>query len=206
VPRFLTSSAAFVLAAVAAHADTGWNVFAPCAGDCATAIYAGEYVNDSMVDVLVPPIAPNRWDFEAGDQLVATAFSRTAWTFGGQLTIEPEIGLGQRFRRQDETEVWGAVFLRYRGFPWDRLLLTSVAVSTGLNYATAISDVERERSRDGDGSKVMHFFSPELTFAMPQAPNTELLFRFHHRSGVFGLVSEAGGGAQYGTVGLRVRF
>ena len=30
--------------------------------------------------------------------------------------------------------------------------------------------------------------------------------RFHHRSGVFGLVSDAWGGAQYATVGLRVFF
>jgi len=52
----------------------------------------------------------------------------------------------------------------------------------------------------------MHFFSPELTFALPRAPGTELLFRFHHRSGVYGLISDAHGGAQYGTVGLRLRF
>ena len=29
----------------------------------------------------------------------------------------------------------------------------------------------------------MHFFSPEVTFALPSRPDVELLFRFHHRSG-----------------------
>ena len=52
----------------------------------------------------------------------------------------------------------------------------------------------------------MHFFSPEITFAAPSRPNVELVLRFHHRSGVFGLVSDAWGGAQYASVGLRVRF
>jgi hypothetical protein len=52
----------------------------------------------------------------------------------------------------------------------------------------------------------MHFFSPEITFALPSRPDIELLFRFHHRSGVFGLVNDAFGGSQYGTVGLRLRF
>ena len=45
------------------------------------------------------------------------------------------------------------------------------------------------------------FFAPEITFALPSRPNVELLLRFHHRSGVFGLVSDAWGGAQYATVG-----
>jgi len=84
--------------------------------------------------------------------------------------------------------------------------VTTAAVSTGLNYATGVSEVERERARDDQGARLMHFFSPEVTFALPQAPQYELLFRFHHRSGVFGLISDAWGGAQYGTIGLRVRF
>ena len=86
------------------------------------------------------------------------------------------------------------------------MLVTTVAISTGLNYATGISEMEQERASDGEGSRLMHFFSPEITFALPRRPEVELLFRFHHRSGVFGLVSDAWGGAQYGTVGLRVRF
>jgi hypothetical protein len=120
--------------------------------------------------------------------------------------VEPEIGIGRRFGAQDETEIWGAVFFRYRGFPWDDVVTTSVAFSTGLNYATGVSRVERDRARRGDGDRWMHLFSPEITFALPRRPEAELMFRFHHRSGVFGLVSDAWGGAQYGTIGLRVRF
>jgi len=134
------------------------------------------------------------------------AISRCIATLWDRVDVEPELGLGQRFGEQDETEIWGAVFLRYRGFPWDRAVVTSVALSTGFNYASAVSEEEVERARDGKGSRWMHFFSPEITFALPRSPQVELLFRFHHRSGVFGLVSDAWGGAQYGAIGLRVRF
>jgi hypothetical protein len=52
----------------------------------------------------------------------------------------------------------------------------------------------------------MHYFAPEITFARPSRPDLEFLIRFHHRSGVFGLVSDAWGGAQYLSAGIRVRF
>ena len=178
----------------------------PCAGNCATAIYGGWYVDNSMGQVLVTaPETPFTWDYE-GDYLVATTLSRRIARLWSHVDVEPEIGLGQRWGEQSATEVWGAVFFRYRGFPWDTVLVTSAAVSTGFNWASEITEKERGRARDDQGAQLMHFFSPEIAFALPQAPQYELLFRFHHRSGIFGLVSDAWGGAQYGTIGLRVRF
>lgn len=178
----------------------------PCAGDCATTIYAGWYVDNSLGQVLVTsPETPFSWDYQ-GDYIVATAASRRIATLWGNIDVEPELGIGQRFGDQDETEVWGAVFFRYHGFPWDRYLVNTIAVSTGLNYASGVSEKEHERARDHEGDRLMHFFAPEITFASPRAPQYELIFRMHHRSGVFGLVSDAWGGAQYGAIGLRVRF
>ncbi len=178
----------------------------PCAGNCATAIYAGWYIDNSLTEVLVTaPETPFTWDYD-GDYIVATSVSRRIATLWGRVDVEPEIGLGQRFGEQAETEVWGAFFFRYRGFPWDDRIVTTMAISTGLNYASDISEKEQDRAKDGEGARVMHFFSPEITFALPQAPQYEVLFRVHHRSGVFGLVSDAWGGAQYGTIGLRWRF
>jgi len=160
-----------------------------------------------MSEVLVlSPSPPVNWTYEPDDRLIAIALSRRAGELGRHFSLESEIGLGQRLGRQSATEVWGALFLRYRGFPWDGVLRTSAAVSTGLNWASSVTDVEEERARDGEGSRVMHFFAPEITFALPARPGVELLLRFHHRSGVFGLVSDAWGGAQYATLGLRVRF
>ena len=194
------------LAGAPAAAWTPADLFAPCNGDCAVAAYAGAYLQDSMTDIWTAPNWPWDWDYAAGDHLVATTVSRVTWEFWRHWTMEPELGVGQRYGRESATEVWGALYFRYHGFPWDRTLLTTMALSTGMNWASEVTDVERERARDDTGSQWMHYFSPEITFALPSHPNSELLIRVHHRSGVFGLVSDAWGGAQYATVGLRFRF
>lgn len=205
------STALAVLATGPARAgSTGWAqwrpIFAPCDGNCATSIYAGWYIENALNQIVATsPETPFTWDYD-DDYLVATAASRRIATLWNHVDIEPEVGIGQRFGKQSQTEVWGAFFFRYRGFPWDRYLINTVAISSGFNYANGISDREQERAHDGKGSQLMHFFAPEITFALPRAPQYELMFRVHHRSGVFGLVSDAWGGAQYGTIGLRVRF
>lgn len=203
--RFLAATPAILLLA-AAPAAADMRLLAPCDADCAVAVYGGTYVENSMERILLTdPEPPWTWDYR-DDHILALTLSRQVATLGRGFTVEAEVGLGKRFGRQSETEVWGAAYLRYRGFPWDRFLVTSVAVSTGLNYASDISDVERNRARDDTGDRLMHFFSPEITFALPEAPDREILFRLHHRSGVFGLVSDAWGGVQYGSIGIRYRF
>jgi hypothetical protein len=183
------------------------SLFAPCSGDCGVAVYAGSYVEDSLGDeILLSPSPPYSWDYADDDHLIATSVSRQIARFWRYWTLEPEIGIGQRFGRQSATEVWGAFFFRYSAFPWNRYVVTTAAVSTGLNWASEVTEVEQDRAEDDEGSRLMHFFSPEITLAAPSRPNVELVLRFHHRSGVWGLVSDAWGGAQYASVGLRVRF
>lgn len=189
------------------RAWTPADLFAPCNGACAVSVYAGNYVDNSLgSEILLSAPPPWDWRYGANDHLVATAISRETWQFWGHWSLEPEAGIGQRFGRQSATELWGGLFFRYSGFPWDSRVVTTMAISTGLNWANTVTDVEQERARDGVGSRWMHYLAPEITFAAPSHPNIELLFRFHHRSGVFGLVSDAWGGAQYATVGVRIRF
>ncbi len=197
---------AAILAPLPAAAWTPANLFKPCDGDCGTSFFGGNYVENSMGQVLVTsPETPLTWEYIEGDHLIATTISRRVGEWR-RLSFEPEVGVGQRFGRQDETEVWAAIYARYHGFPWDRHIVTTIGLSTGLNWASDVSEVEQDRAKDGEGSQLMHYFSPEITFALPSDPDIELLFRFHHRSGIFGLVSDAWGGAQYGTVGFRIRF
>ncbi|MGK6317088.1 hypothetical protein [Neorhizobium sp. DT-125] len=150
------------------------------------------------------------WPFgwEYGDStFLGLAASRTvASLWHERITIEPEIGFGKRFGDMDEYEAWGAVFFRYNYFPWNDYVYTTVAVSIGLNYASGISQIEKERAGNDRGDRLLHYLAPEITFALPQDRSKELVVRFHHRSGGYGLVSDSDGGAQYLTVGLRFRF
>ncbi len=204
--RRVLVAAALAVAGPAA-AWTPGDLFKPCDGQCGVAIYAGRYVEDSLGDdIILSPSLPTDWNYGDDDYLIATSISRQVAHFWRHWTLEPEVGIGQRFGREAATEVWGAFYFRYSGFPWDRWVVTTMALSTGLDWANEITQVEVDRAKDGKGSQLMHFFSPEITFAAPSRPNQELVFRFHHRSGVFGLVSDAWGGAQYASVGFRIRF
>lgn len=202
-----------------------------CNGDCAVLTFAGRQTTTSpgmafgLADVtqgefgFVQPTPIWAFDWlESG--LVGGAVSRQlailACNGTELLSFEGEIGAAQRFGDMTEAEVWAALYLRWSWFPWNDLIRTTVAASTGLNYATGISDFELKTSRNDEGSNLLHYFSPEVTFALPDRPEHELVFRMHHRSGMsggdaggspgFALFNYADGGSSYATLGFRTRF
>jgi hypothetical protein len=86
--------------------------------------------------------------------------------------------------------------LRYR-LPWDKYLITTFAAGEGLSYAT--ESLEGEENR-----RLMNYLMFEATFAMAQYPDVNLVYRMHHRSGIWGGLGL--GGSNYYTFGLRYRF
>jgi hypothetical protein len=179
----------------------------PCAGDCAAMVFAGSQVNTHLQPIVFKAIPPWRWDVGDGG-FVGTTVSRRMATLFHFVDLEPEIGFGKRFGDMDEAEVWAALYVRFTDFPWNHIVYTTMAVATGLNYASGISDWERQTSVRGGGSPnhLMHYFSPEITFASPKRKDLELVIRMHHRSGLYGVLNNAGSGAQYITAGVRWRF
>lgn len=206
--------------AQSARAGDGWpihwrwsNFRQACAGDCALAIYAGRVVHTDMTDIFGVDDFTAPWDWQYGDAgLIAGTMSRRFMSIGTWVDFEIEAGVGQRFGSMHETEFWGAIYARWVAFPWNHWLRTTIAVSSGLNWATGISDLERQRSGNHEGSRLLHFLSPEITFALPSRPDVELLFRFHHRSGGKDIVgpvaifNNVNGAAHYATVGIRWRY
>ena len=105
-------------------------------------------------------------------------------------------------------EGWAGIYLRFDGFPWNNRIRTTVGISTGLDYLSNLPDAET--SPDGEPeehtSHVLHYLSPEITFALPKHPNQELVIRLHHRSGLFGAIGGVSGGSNVVTVGFRHRW
>jgi hypothetical protein len=219
---------ALCLTSVSAHAqswvpDVQWfKPWGPCAGNCAVLGYVGRSSGTEMtasfsLDSGFGPnagsfVAPWNWDWQ-DSYIAAATFSRRVARIGNGLDIELEVGAGKRFGDMQAGEFWGAVYFRWTEFPWNKYLRTTVAISTGLSYATEIEALELERGhKDESGSHLLHFLSPEITFALPSQPNLELVFRFHHRSGGSEFLGDVGifngvsGGAHHGTVGARYRF
>jgi len=231
----LSACVTFVLGPIAAHAqDSGlafdWHgAFSPCAGDCAVHLYGGRQTTTSpgmafgFADItqgdygFVVPTPVWAYDWEDSG-VFAFALSRefAALRYNGTdiLGFEAEAGAAKRFGDQTEAEYWAALYLRWKWFPWNDVVKTSFAVSTGLNYASGISAYERGVSGNGTGSPLLHFFSPEITFALPDQPDRELVLRMHHRSGIqddkglpgFAIFNYADSGSTFATVGLRYRF
>jgi hypothetical protein len=224
IPRF-SPSYLFDPTRIAWRKETGdpWTdaankVNAFCQGKCAATFFVGREVTTAMTDMFGIHNFVSPTDYSYGNSyLVGGALSRVIGEVGNVAALEVEIGVGQRFGTLHETEGWIALYGRWKYFPWNNYLLTTVAVSTGLNYATGIPLQEYIDSGNGQGSNVLHYFSPEITFALPSKPDTELVIRAHHRSGggqffgshfpIYGSMFHGiEGGMQYIVVGLRKHF
>lgn len=195
---------------VAASGPIIWNegFFGPCRGDCAAAAYAGRELRTEMTHVLGlhRPVAP--WDTKWGNAGIAGGvFSRRLLTLWDNLHVEPEFGLAKRFGDMEAAEVWVAIGFRWSAFPWNKFVYTTVAFIEGANLATRIEREERrENTPSHTGSMLLNYFSPEITFALPDVSEYELVVRYHHRSGAFGLINDVQGGAQAIAVGFRLHF
>jgi hypothetical protein len=185
-----------------------------CHGNCAWALYGGRQLTTDLSQVvyvqhfLFPHdgadgfVPPNRYKF--GDSwFLGGTFSNVLVEFAKWADIEGEIGVGKRFGSLDQKEIWAALYFRWKWFPWNDYINTSIAVSTGVNYASGIATYEIAQSGNGQGSRLLHFFSPEVTFALPSKPDWQFLIRVHHRSGgdkYWGytpMFKNVEGGAQY---------
>jgi hypothetical protein len=190
-----------------------------CSGRCTATVFAGVQNETSQTEMFgargkYTPF----WDYSYSSGLfLGGALARELFDLNGIIGLEAEAGLGQRFVTLHETEVWGALYLRWKWFPWNDYVRTTVAVSTGVNYASGIPDYEIAQSGNNRGSRALHYFSPEITFSLPSDPTTELVIRNHHRSGgadwwgkshpVYGgLFRNTAGGVQYLSAGIRKKF
>jgi hypothetical protein len=85
-------------------------------------------------------------------------------TLFGRIDIEPEIGFAHRFGRQNESEVWIAVYGAGAAFPGTHVVTTTAALSTGLNLASGISRSKGARRAGGRASS-------SCTSSRPRSPS-----------------------------------
>ena len=138
----------------------------------------------------------NPWSGNYGDGwFTGAAASRKIARLYQHFTLEGEVGLGARYGDDEGAEGWAAVYLRFDGFPWSRILRTTVGASIGVDYLTNPEFDEH----------ILHYFGPEIALALPSHPHTELVFRFHHRSGVFGTFGSVREGSNVIAIGIRIR-
>lgn len=195
---------------MAADADqaTGWTttgLFSPCAEDCAVTVLTGQSVSQTpMTSTFLHFESPSnwKWDYEF---IVAMAASRSVLRYKGFFSLDPEIGVARRFGTADGMEGWAAIFLRWKAFPWNDYVRTSIAIGVGPSVSGNIV-IEPGYVRNSEGAGVANYFSPELTVGLPSQPRFDLVIRYHHRSQVWGLIPQTTDTAQFWTAGFRARF
>jgi hypothetical protein len=175
-------------------------------------VFGGVVADTDLEKILYAP-----WTTEVGDiGMIGASYSHRIGTLneligdighiGENLTVETEAGASFRFGDESLGEAWAALYFRYDDLPWNDTVYTTIAVNTGVSLLTEISEFEEGRDDKGKSSVFLHYLGPEITFADPENKNLELVFRLHHRSGVFGLFDGVESGSTFISAGIRMRF
>lgn len=103
--------------------------------------------------------------------------------------FEMEGQVGKHFGEQNHFEVNAVpVVFRWKNFPWDKYVDTSVAVGAGLSYAFEKPDIEENSvGKNKTSPKLLGYLMLEFAFSLPDKPQWSFVTRVHHRSGAHGL-------------------
>lgn len=162
--------------------------------------YVGRYTNASLPEeiALAKPIS-----FESSEML-ALAYSQPFHQFaddGGQWEWEAQTA--QHVGAQDNFELNALVVLRWKRFPWGEHLRTTAAIGEGLSWASEVPHLEERLAPEGKAEQLLNYMLIEFTFGLPTRPAWDLVFRIHHRSGVFGTFNGVEGGSNLLALGLK---
>tara|TARA_R110000868_G_scaffold380784_1_gene646930 strand:- start:101885 stop:102541 length:657 start_codon:yes stop_codon:yes gene_type:complete len=177
------------------------------------AVFGGQYSNDILVHDML---------FNYGGWYPASTYGVSgSYAFGmdtgigrffNYIAAIPEVGLNVAYIYDQANpkpiyEFDSYFELRWRKFPWDKYLLTSIAIGTGPSYVTRIPS--NEARQVSNPNNVRHWLNSvmfEISLGLPKYPNFEIFYRLDHRSGVFGLMTPALIDSTAVTGGFRYRF
>lgn len=125
-------------------------------------------------------------------------------TYKNYFAVEAEGQLGKHFGFQDHFECNALLVLRWLLFPWDDFVDTSFAIGEGISLASKEPGVEVHRL--GKTSRFLNYLIVDIAFQVPGRPHWSLFARFHHRSGIFGLINGVSGGSNIVGAGVRYSF
>ncbi len=167
------------------------------------------YVGTSVVDGYLRELIVNPGQGSYGDDtVVGGGINYNLARFWRFFSVSVEGGAMYRFGQTEGGEFWANVGVSYDGFPWTDYVYTTLGVFLGPNVVTRLPAVERGTALQPEPytSKLLNNLSPEISFALPSAPQNAVVIRYMHRSGVFGGINGVTEGANTLTAGFRYRF
>lgn len=185
-------SAALLLPAAPAAADTPeaerprW----------AATLYGGPIATNDTSDILLEGTLRYR-----GPWVVMGALRRDVFDLSDSVSVVLEGQAGQHFNSSNHQELNALYGLTWR---WDGGSLTGLH---GLSYATKVPRfVQEEDDPNGNPSQWMSYLGGELAFDLPGRERTAAVFRYHHRSSMFGTFPGVQDEMNLFALGLQMRF
>jgi len=93
---------------------------------------------------------------------------------------------------------------RWKNFPWNNTVATTLSIGDGLSYATGLPLREEHDSTNNNAKHLLNFLVLEASFAAPQHPDLEFVVRVNHRCGAWGLFGA--GNLSSNAVGVGIRY
>lgn len=148
----------------------------------AVTVYSGPLTSQTTSQIVYNP------DFEGSAIIAETVSKELVWFFEERLDFELETQLVEHFNGQTHLEINPFVLIaRWKSFPWNHVVRTTMAIGDGLSIATQVPKYEESRRGIEDTSQVLNYVMAEVTLSLPSEPQWALIGRYHHRSGAFGL-------------------
>jgi hypothetical protein len=162
----------------------------------AVTVFGGRLTDNKWMDIALVNDVRLRDSYMVGGALTREVLGTSNWA------IELEGQIVRHFGDQDNWEFNGVALARWRAFPWNGTLPTSVAFGFGPSYATEVP--EEEARIEPDSARLLVYWTFELELGLPEFP-WSAMFRLHHRSAAYGVVAEDGS-SNILALGLRYRF
>lgn len=191
-----------------AYAETN-SIENPAADNWSVTVFEGQWINSRL------PYMP--YNFATGDveweksyigSIFLTKELRDISLFRQTLRLGVEAGVSKHKGLQDHWEVSGGAVVRSRDYLIGDVFKTNISWTNGLSYA--LGDIAFERGTDGirgvDTYNLQYFMAFESEITPVVQDNVSLVFRLHHRSGIYGLISPSKTGSNHLGLGLRYRF
>ena len=75
-----------------------------------------------------------------------------------------------------------------------------------MSYASEVPLLEDLSELETGSTRLLNYLLIEATFAPPKEEHWALVFRIHHRSGIFGVFDDVSGGSNVIALGIKYTF
>ena len=183
-------------------------------------LFAGRTAQSDIWSTAIFNLNHPSWKRNYDNYIVGGAYQRDFLAVAGGLLIGGEVGLADRFGYykvccypaiatrdlNHSAEVWAGVSLRHEGVTFFDRVRFSPGLVVGMSAISSPIGQEALHQVQGTSARMLFYLALEGALSLAERPDTELVLRLHHRSGLYGTIGGLKEGNNANVLGLRQRF